>query len=176
MKLPYDASRLPRFPWLSPAANPYKGSFDTALVNYANEIPPEPLGTLRTLVRNPAEHGKYVVIDKKGIHSPDGVYSYGHLRMMHFGDGQVLKAVLDTGMWPDGFSTGALVFQSAQYCICIPTVCRNVSIATLLRPAPREVYVERQATRSVPEPSSLALVAAAGIAAWVIRRRTKMLN
>lgn len=175
MKLPYDVSTLPRYPWLTPASNPYRGTFDDALTRYAGEIPSAPLRTLRELVKTPAEHGRYVVISKHGIHSPDGVYSYGHLRMMHFGDGQVIRGVMDTSMWPDGLTTGALVFAAAQYCICIPTICRNVSVVTLLKPTPREVYVERPgAVFTVPEPGTLALSATAVAFAALVRRREKL--
>ena len=175
MKLPYDVSTLPRFPWLTPSSNPYRGNFEDALLRYSDEIPSLPLGTLRELVKKPGENGRYVVISKRGTHSPDGVYSYGHLRMMHFGDGQVLRGVMDTSMWPDGFTTGALVFTAAQYCICIPTICRNVSVVTQLTPAPREVYVPPPpGARTVPEPGSLALMLAAGAGAWLVRRRVKL--
>jgi hypothetical protein len=175
MTLPYNVSTLPSYPWTSPGSNPYRGSFEDALSRYAGEIPPTPLRTLRELVQRPASTGRYVVIDKRGIRSPDGVYSYGHLRMMHFGDGQVLRGVMDTSMWADDFTVGALVFSAAQYCICIPTICRNVSIVTQLTPALREVYVQPPAgARALPEPGSLALVTLAGAAAWLVRRRVKL--
>ena len=170
MHLPYPVATLQRLPWTNPGHRPYTGSFEDALNRYAGEIPLTPLNTLRQLVKEPAKNGRYVIIDRAGVQSPDGAHKYGDLRAMHFAEGQLLRAVLDTSMWPQGFSTGALVFQAAQYCICIPTICRNVSIVTPIAPRVAQPFDPR-AVATVPEPSSIALVALAAGAAWFARRR-----
>lgn len=173
MKLPFPIDKLPTFPWTDPGSNPYTGSFAKALLNYAGEIPAAPLNTLQDLIATPAKNGRYVVIDRAGIRTPDGAYVYGHLRMMHFGTDRLVRGVMDTSMWPDGVKTGALVFEAAQYCVCIPTVCRNLSLCTRFKPAPTE-YVQPPPKLFVPEPGSLELACAAGAVMWLIRRRKKL--
>ena len=101
-----------------------------------------------------------VLITRDRITSPQGKAS--DLRDMHWRRGLCLGPVTRAG-WPDGHSEAALVYCSAGHCVAVPTVCGNVARITF---QPREPVQERGrwdqfAPRSVPEPSTLALVALA---------------
>jgi hypothetical protein len=61
--------------------------------------------------------------------SIEGRYSYGDLRDMHIGQGQVCRAVTRE-KWAPGAVERGLVYCESGHCLIVPTVCRNVSRVT----------------------------------------------
>jgi hypothetical protein len=68
--------------------------------------------------------------------SIEGLARYApDIRDMHFGQGQVCSTVT-RARWTQQMQERGLVYCEDGHCILVPTVCRNVSRITRLRPAP----------------------------------------
>lgn len=106
--------------WNNPGMSPFMGDVVAAVDNYY-EIP----NNVRIVLKEKIGKHKYDDIATIARNSIQGTSSYGNLRQMHFGDGTICPAV--TYDWPVGVEERGLVFCEQNYCIIIPTVCRNVS-------------------------------------------------
>jgi hypothetical protein len=155
--------------WSRPGAAPYRAAGDitvaTAVESYT-DIPPHARADLAARIRGQREDA-IVLITAAGLASPQGRAS--DLRDMHWAGGLCVGPVVRTA-WPADRVEAALVYCSAGHCLAVPTVCGNVARITF-------TFVERHEpelkgwdykpwpVQHVPEPGTLALVAAALVAA-----------
>jgi hypothetical protein len=80
---------------------------------------------------------------------------------MHWAGGMCAGPVTRNG-WGAEHVEAALLYCSAGHCVAVPTVCGNVARVTFEPREPQERgRWDQYAPRSVPEPSTLALVALA---------------
>lgn len=123
------------FAWTHPATDPYTGDFSSAINRYV-DIPADARSRLKEKVAS-RRYDAMVRITKDGV--SDG---YTGLRDMHFGAGRVIPGPVSTASWPADRVERALVFCEQQYCVAIPTVCRNVSRVTPPEPRQRMLLVQ----------------------------------
>jgi hypothetical protein len=109
--------------WNNPGNNPFMGELPAAVSKYT-EIPSED----RAKIIKAMETRKYddiVLISRTAIL---GSFAYSpKITNMHFGNGSVCKTI-DRSKWKDSHFERALTYCSGEYCVIVPTVCRNVSI------------------------------------------------
>lgn len=160
--------------WNAPGVDPYRGptaaSVAAAVQRY--KLPPEAQAELVRKARM-LQPDAVVTITRDGIYSADGTAS--DLRDMHHGKpGRVCAGPVVRSRWRDDHAETALVYCAGRECIAVPTVCGNVARITWAptapppepafrawRPAPPLPGTRHPAPQPVPEPSTLALVAAA---------------
>lgn len=169
--------------WNNPGSNPYIGPIPEAVYSYT-DIPK----SVQDRLYNRMQRRDYDDIVQIGAETIAGANNYSDLRQMHFGNNRRCEEV-DRSKWEGRIERG-LVYCEGEYCLVVPTVCRNVSRITRLVTAPQHVdklennyrsdeeaqlrellkqQQEEEARRrkrvqTVPEPSTLALVMGAMIA------------
>ena len=108
--------------WNAPGANPYTGSVPGAIDKYT-DIPKTVRDKLKVRMEK-REYDDIARISRDDITGKIG--NYNNLRNMHFGSGRTCDTVDRSGWKPDVTERG-LVYCEENYCIIVPTVCRNVS-------------------------------------------------
>lgn len=164
--------------WSDPGLNPFTGNRSAAVMQYA-DIPPDTRQVLAARVAA-RQYDDVAAISAAGISSPAGTYT--GLRSMYFGANRRCDVVTRTA-WPFDRVERALRYTEAGYTVLVPTVCGNVSRADLVPGGVLPALVDptaglrtgvsspTQARRNtVPEPSSLGLIALALTAAAWARR------
>jgi hypothetical protein len=133
------------------------------------DIPPAARAELIARIRGQREDG-LVLIGRDTLVSPQGTAT--RLRDMHWRGGLCRGEVLRGG-WAPQHVEKALLYCAMGHCVVVPVVCGNVARVDF---APREraqqPVVPHRPIHKVPEPSSLALVAAALAVLAVPRRKT----
>jgi hypothetical protein len=125
-----SAAVLPTCSWDSPGARPFMGDVVAAVDGY-RDIPAPVRTTLKQRMAR-RDYDDIAVIRRDTI---VGKHRYGpELRDMHFGSGQVCRTITRSKWSPTAEERG-LVYCEGEYCILVPTVCRNVSRVTRLAPA-----------------------------------------
>ena len=113
---------LPSCSWDQPGADPYMGDVVAAVDRYTDI--PEPV---RARLKARMETRQYDEIAAIRRDSVTGKRRYApEIRDMHFGQGQVCRAVT-RAKWADHMVERGLVYCESSHCILVPTVCRNVS-------------------------------------------------
>ncbi len=154
--------------WSRPGAAPYRGPGDitaASAVESYTDIPAEARADLAQRIRSQREDA-IVLITRDGITSPQGRAE--NLRDMHWRNGVCSGPVTRAG-WAPKHVEAALVYCSGPHCVAVPTICGNVARLdfTFREPATPELRMwdgRPVQVRTVPEPSSLALVAVALVA------------
>lgn len=108
--------------WNNPGVNPYGGGVPEAIDNY-KDIPKETRERLKARMVD-HRYDEIALITRNGIEGDN--HSYSNLRGMHFGAGKMCDEV-DRSGWRDHTKEAGLVYCEDNYCILVPTVCRNVS-------------------------------------------------
>lgn len=108
--------------WNAPGVNPYTGSVPGAIDKYT-DIPKEVRDKLKARMEK-REYDDIASISRDDIAGKVGNYS--NLRNMHFGNGRTCDTV-DRSGWKPNVTERGLVYCEQNYCIIVPTVCRNVS-------------------------------------------------
>ncbi len=173
---PYAAALLGMLPalaaaacdWSRPGAAPYRGPGDitaASAVESYTDIPAEARADLAQRIRSQREDA-IVLITRDGITSPQGTAT--GLRDMHWRGGLCTGPVTRAG-WAPQHVEAALVYCSGPHCVAVPVVCGNVARLdfTFREPPTPELRMwdgRPVQVRTVPEPSSLALVAVALVA------------
>ena len=135
--------------WDNPGNNPYMGSIPAAVDHYT-EIPATDRAAIKLAMEN-KQYTDIVLITKSAIL---GAQDYSpEITNMHFGNGDICKSIART-KWDSRIERG-LVFCSGDYCVMVPTVCRNVSIIHKLPPQKRP---EPEPIHKVPEPTIFPLM------------------
>lgn len=157
--------------WNNPGAEPYTGPRSKAIMSY-NHIRYDQRLALAFMVRH-QQPSDVVAITRDGI-SSSSTYSYGAgVNGMHFGRGRKCGTVTRDA-WPADKSETARVWCLDRWCILIPDVCGNV--AWTVRDALPAGVLRSLQPRNVPEPGTLALVAAAAFAALLARKTRRPMN
>jgi hypothetical protein len=113
---------LPTCSWDHPGHDPFMGDVVAAVDRY-QDIPVDVRRRLQTRMAK-REYDDIVSIRRDSI---TGRARYrGTIRDMHFGTGQVCRAVTRSSWTPQMQERGLVYCESGQ-CILVPTVCRNVS-------------------------------------------------
>jgi hypothetical protein len=151
--------------WSKPGAAPYRNGGDpsaaTAVESY-QDIPADVRADLAAKIRGQREDA-IVFIGRDSMTSPQGTVT--DLRDMHWRGGMCAGPVVRSG-WAERTYLPALVYCSAGHCVAVPLICGNVARVTFT-PRPRHEPELRnwdgkpQEVRTVPEPSTLALVVVA---------------
>lgn len=111
--------------WNKPGVNPFMGDVPAAVSKYT-EIPSEDRAKIIRAMQD-RKYDDIVLISRTSI---SGIYNYNtEITNMHFGEGNVCKTV-DRSKWVNSHLERALTYCSGNYCVIVPTVCRNVSIIT----------------------------------------------
>ena len=163
--------------WDRPGANAYTGDVPLAVDAYT-DIHAWTREKLQVRMAR-REYDELVEIRRDTIIGKSG--NYGNLRDMHFGAGQRC-ATVTRDKWEPGHVERGLVYCEDGHCLIVPTVCRNVSrVDALWSPADsarKADQLQAQPWRqdvapvnTVPEPSSLWLVAGAMVAWAIVRMR-----
>lgn len=174
--------------WNNPGANPYVGQVPNAVYSYADIPKPIQDRLYSRMLRQ-----DYDDIALIGSETIMGAHVYSDLRQMHFGNGKRCEAV-DRSKWSGRMERG-LIYCEAEHCLIVPTICRNVSRVTRVMTTPKHVdQLERnfrteeeerlrellkkqeeertrQVARTVPEPSTFALVFGGLLLALGLRRK-----
>ena len=108
--------------WNNPGVSPYMGDVVAAVDRYT-DIPVVVRQQLKTKMLG-RQYDDLAEISKFGIIG-DG--SYHNLRDMHFGNGVLCNGTVDTSGWSNTHRERGLVYCVDDYCLIVPTVCRNVS-------------------------------------------------
>lgn len=125
-----DRVRFDTCSWDRPGHNPFSGDV-VATVDQYPEIPAE----VRQRLKARMEARQYDDIASIRRDSIDGRARYAPtLTRMHFGNNQVCESVTRT-RWTEDMHERGLVYCEGEYCLIVPTVCRNVSRVTRLGPA-----------------------------------------
>lgn len=111
--------------WANPAADPFMGSIPRAVDSY-KDIPAEVRVALQQKM-NQRKFDDIVVIKRDYIQGNH--YAYSNLRDMHFGTNRMCREV-SRKKWNSSMQERALVYCEKEYCVAVPTVCRNVSRVT----------------------------------------------
>ena len=115
--------------WNDPGHNPYMGTIAAAVDNYRDIPQPVRDKLKQRMARH--QYDEMVAIRRGSV---TGRRHYApELRDMHFGEGTVCRTV-DRSKWRDDHVERGLVYCEGSHCIVVPTVCRNVSRITRLRP------------------------------------------
>lgn len=114
--------------WASPGHNPYQGEPAAAVDRYT-DIPVTTRDKLKARMRD-RRFDDFAAITRDAI---KGDYEYERLRDMHFGKRTVCTQP-DRSMWSDSMVERGLVYCEDGHCIIVPTVCRNVSRVTRVKP------------------------------------------
>jgi hypothetical protein len=116
--------------WDRPGADPFMGDVPAAVDRYA-DIPADVRATLRDRMQR-HQYDDIVDIRRDSI---AGAHRYdATIRDMHFGQGRVCASITRQ-RWLDDTHERGLVYCESGHCVMVPTVCRNVSRITRLRPA-----------------------------------------
>lgn len=118
--------------WNSPGVNPYQGQPAAAVESYT-QIPKATRKRLKARLaarqfEDVAKITRDSIVGKQG--------EYVDLRYMHFGKRQVCVGV-DRSGWSDRMAEIGLIYCEDGHCIIVPTVCRNVSLVTRVKPLDR---------------------------------------
>ena len=119
-----SAGSLPVCSWDRPGHNPFMGDTVAAVDRYADIPAPVRAALKRRMAAR--QYDEVATIRRDSI---EGRYSYGDLRDMHFGQGQVCRTVT-RDKWAPGAVERGLVYCESEHCLIVPTVCRNVSRVT----------------------------------------------
>lgn len=114
--------------WANPGHNPYQGNVPAAVDRYT-DIPADVRQRLKARMER-RQFDDFAAITRDSI---KGAHEYADLRSMHFGKATVCSRP-DRSMWTDKMVERGLVYCEAEHCVIVPTVCRNVSRVTRLRP------------------------------------------
>ena len=122
-------STLPQCSWDRPGANPFMGDV-VAAVDHYQDIPAATREKLKARMKA-RRYEDVAVIERDSIR---GKSEYEpEIRDMHFGPGAICRTVTRTKWTPKTQERGLVYCEDGQ-CILVPTVCRNVSFTTALRP------------------------------------------
>lgn len=110
--------------WAHPGANPYRGDPPAALADFS--MSDDTRRQLRVLMAA-RRYTDVVTITRDGI---AGEHSYGDLRQMHSGHGQLCHGNVDRSAWSPTHEERGLVYCVGETCVVVPTVCNNVSLLT----------------------------------------------
>lgn len=115
----------PTCDWSKPNTNPFQGNVPQAIHKYTDI----PSGVRAELSRRmeTRTYDDFVLITKNKI---SGKHEYAQLRDMHFGNDKLCVGLVDKSKWSDDHQERGLVYCVGEYCILVPTVCRNVSRVT----------------------------------------------
>lgn len=154
--------------WNNPGNNPFMGDLPAAVSKYT-EIPSED----RAKIIKAMEARKYddiVLISRTAI---SGSFKYNpEITNMHFGNGSVCRAV-DRSKWKDTHFERGYTYCSGNYCVVVPTVCRNVSIITrkpIELKDDEEWKPRKPVVHIVPEPEGILAVALLALALFTKRK------
>jgi len=159
------ASHASAADWNVPGRDPYTGSRFAAVMGYS-EIP---LASRVVLVMKVifSQPDVVTVITRTGISPVDDHWFTDDVRGMHFGRGRQID-MPDRGQWSDTHYELTRMWCHGVDCIGSPYVCNNI-FRTTRAPVVRGVPEEAQRATEVPEPSSLWLVLACGVALAAVR-------
>ena len=106
--------------WNNPGAHPYTNGASKALWNY----PDIPIGAKNILISkiDKFKYDEIVLISRDGI---SGNFK-PQITDMHFGKKSICREI-DRSKWETTHRELAMVFCEKDFCILVPTVCRNVS-------------------------------------------------
>ena len=107
--------------WDSPGHNPFMGDVVSAVDSYRDI--PEPT---RKKLKDKMAKRQYDDVASIKRDSIEGKVEYENLRQMHFGKKMICNQVTRTKWKPEHTERG-LIYCEDEYCIIVPTVCRNVS-------------------------------------------------
>lgn len=115
--------------WTTPGHAPFGGNVPAAIEHYT-EIP----APVRAELRARMERLQYDDVAEIRRDTMTGAHGYTDLRSMHFGD-KFCRQVSRT-TWTDTMVERALIYCTvdSSYCVAVPTVCRNLSLVTRVRP------------------------------------------
>ena len=113
--------------WDHPGLHPFMGNVVNAIDRY-QDIPVEVRARLKERMQA-RTFDEFVLIEKDNIVGKRK-YQPG-IREMHFGNGSICRTVTRT-KWTPAMHERGLVYCEQNYCILVPTVCRNVSRITRL--------------------------------------------
>jgi len=153
--------------WNSPGNNPFMGELPAAVSKYT-EIPSEDREKIIKAMQT-RKYDDIVLISRTAI---VGSFNYNPwITNMHFGNGDVCKKV-DRSKWKDSHFERALTYCSGNYCVVVPTVCRNVSIITRkpIELKDDEEWKPKKPTHTVPEPEGILAVALLALALFTKKR------
>lgn len=174
--------------WNNPGANPYTGHVPNVVYSYADI----PRAVQDKLYDRMSRRDYDDIVEITGT-SIVGAFGYENLRQMHFGNNKRCEAV-DRAKW-DGRLERGLVYCEGQYCLLVPTICRNVSRVDKMLIVPdhyskvernfkedeeahqrlldelKRKQRERELAKPLPEPGSVWLAALALLAVLVLRRK-----
>lgn len=142
--------------WDNPGVNPYMGEIPAAVEAY-KEIPPSDRAAIKLAIEK-KRYSDIVLITRNGILGIEPTIEYApQLTKMHFGNGICNTTTRDK--WAKNHVERALVFCSGDYCVAVPTVCRNVSLLTKTKGSIQEYSLpkQRHTTYNVPEPTTYLL-------------------
>lgn len=170
--------RVNKINWSHPGDNRYTGPIAAAIRHY--EDIPHAVRERLVARADARQYDEMVDIDATGIRGKE--WGYTNLRQMYFGTNIRAEEVSRDG-WPFDQLERGLVYTEEGITIIIPLVCGNVArvdrvpLATLpLAPLLPKGTIIGPGLRApklgrVPEPSTLALLAPALLAAFILRRR-----
>lgn len=133
------AAASPTCDWKSPGQDPYVRDVPSAVDDYKH-IPKAVREKLkwRMMYR---KYDEIVRIDRWGIWGKE--FYNGELRGMHFGSKGQICSVVSRNSWTVDMVERALIYceagGDADYCIAVPTVCRNVSLITRYKQPPAAI-------------------------------------
>ena len=132
--------------WSAPGHNPYMGSVPQAIESYKL---PKPVELLLKEKMKSQKYDDLAEIRSTGITGQ--FVDYTDLREMHSGKGIKCKTVSIN--WTPDQVERALIYCEGEYCIAVPTVCRNVSLITRVprQPTTPPVTVKSFEYESLPE-------------------------
>jgi hypothetical protein len=145
-----SAGSLPVCSWDRPGHNPFMGDTVAAVDRYADIPAPVRAALKRRMAAR--QYDEVATIRRDSI---EGRYSYGDLRDMHFGQGQVCRTVT-RDKWAPGAVERGLVYCESEHCLIVPTVCRNVSRVTRAPQPPAAAAGTGAGAASGAEPATAA--------------------
>jgi hypothetical protein len=145
-----SAGSLPVCSWDRPGHNPFMGDTVAAVDRYADIPAPVRAALKRRMAAR--QYDEVATIRRDSI---EGRYSYGDLRDMHFGQGQVCRTVT-RDKWAPGAVERGLVYCESEHCLIVPTVCRNVSRVTRAPQPPAAAAGTGDGAASGAEPATAA--------------------
>ena len=136
------------------------GDIPSAVDNFKNLPAVE-----REVIKKKMESRKYddiVLITRYGVSGTTQGYA-DSLEFMHYGDPgrSVICKKISRSKWPTGHTERGLVYcDQGEYCVVVPTVCRNVSLIKRKSLDIREPESLPPPDNRIPEPGTFALVLA----------------